>query len=226
MEKKELLLYHGSNNVVKKPCLDKGKKNNDYGQGFYCAEDIELAKEWAIDKNRDGYVNKYLLDVSELKILNLSNKANVLNWITILLKNRVFELKSDISNIGKKYLIENFSLSLDDYDVVIGYRADDSYFSFAESFLNNTISVERLKEALKLGDLGEQIVLITEKAFNSIKFIGYEVALSSIYFLLRENRNHKARSQILQNKKGINIENSLYLSDIMKGDFRNDPRIQ
>lgn len=226
MEKKELLLYHGSNNVVKKPCLDKGKKNNDYGQGFYCAEDIELAKEWAIDKNRDGYVNKYLLDVSELKILNLSNKANVLNWITILLKNRVFELKSNISNIGKKYLIENFSLSLDDYDVVIGYRADDSYFSFAESFLNNTISVERLKEALKLGDLGEQIVLITEKAFNSIKFIGYEVALSSIYFPLRENRNHKARSQILQNKKGINIENSLYLSDIMKGDFRNDPRIQ
>ena len=226
MEKKELLLYHGSNNVVKKPCLDKGKKNNDYGQGFYCTEDIELAKEWAIDKNRDGYVNKYLLDVSELKILNLSNKANVLNWITILLKNRVFELKSDISNIGKKYLIENFSLSLDDYDVVIGYRADDSYFSFAESFLNNTISVERLKEALKLGDLGEQIVLISEKAFNSIKFIGYEVALSSIYFPLRENRNHKARSQFLHNKKGINIENSLYLSDIMKGDFRNDPRIQ
>jgi hypothetical protein len=226
MEKKKLLLYHGSNNIVEKPCLAKGKKNNDYGQGFYCTEDIELAKEWAVDKNRDGYVNKYLLDVSELKILNLSNKANVLNWITILLKNRVFELKSDISNIGKRYLIENFSLSLDDYDVVIGYRADDSYFSFAESFLNNTISVERLKEALKLGDLGEQIVLISEKAFNSIKFIGYEVALSSIYFPLREDRNHKARSQFLQNKKGINIENSLYLSDIMKGDFRNDPRIQ
>ena len=30
------------------------------------------------------------------------------------------------------------------YDVIIGYRADDSYFAFAQDFLNNAISLNTL----------------------------------------------------------------------------------
>ena len=50
-----------------------------------------------------------------------------------------------------------------EYDVIIGYRADDSYFSFAKDFINNTISVEQLAEAMRLGELGIQIVLKSER---------------------------------------------------------------
>ena len=42
--------------------------------------------------------------------------------------------------------------------MIIGYRADDSYFSFANAFLNNTLSLEQLKEAMYLGKLGEQVI--------------------------------------------------------------------
>ena len=41
----------------------------------------------------------------------------------------------------------------------IGYRADDSYFSFANAFLNNTISLEQLRKAMYLGKLGKPEVL-------------------------------------------------------------------
>ena len=142
-------LYHGSPEIVSCPKYGKGKSYNDYGLGFYCTEELDLAKEWAVDENVDGYANKYLLDTSGLKILDLTKTANVLNWITILLKNRVFSLKNSVTVQGKQFLIEHYSLPTEEYYVIKGYRADDSYFAYAESFLNNTISVADCSKGVK-----------------------------------------------------------------------------
>ena len=167
-----LIVYHGSNKIIEKPTFGAGNPRNDYGLGFYCTQDLELAKEWGVSETTDGYANKYSLDTSSLSILDLSStKYNILNWITILLENRVFSLKNDIAKAGKEYLIKNFSIPYKDYDIIKGYRADDSYFAFAESFLNNTISCQRLAQALKLGNLGEQIVLKSKKAFEQLEYI-------------------------------------------------------
>ena len=226
MKTKNLIIYHGSVSIIENPKYEAGKLNNDYGRGFYCTESLELAKEWAVSDSKDGFANKYSLDLSNLKILDLSKNATVLHWITILLQNRVFNLKSDISKMGKKYLIEHFNIQIDQYDIIKGYRADDSYFAYAENFLNNTISVKRLSEALRLGDLGEQIVLISKKAFQQITFLGYEKADSKTYYLLRLERNENARKEFLMNRRGTPSIDDLYLNDIMKGIDPNDPRIQ
>ena len=66
------ILYHGSPDIIQTPVLGKGKPYNDYGQGFYCTEHPELAKEWACTENIDGYANKYEMDTDGLAILNLS----------------------------------------------------------------------------------------------------------------------------------------------------------
>ena len=42
------ILYHGSEFLIEKPEFGKGARHNDYGRGFYCAENIELAREWAV----------------------------------------------------------------------------------------------------------------------------------------------------------------------------------
>ena len=39
----KITLYHGSPERVEQPLLAKGKLTNDYGQGFYCTENVELA---------------------------------------------------------------------------------------------------------------------------------------------------------------------------------------
>ena len=213
----KIKLYHSSINIIEKPEYGKGKPYNDYGLGFYTTEDIELAKEWAVDKYHDGYANEYELDLSNLKILNITKEGNVLNWIALLLKNRSFILKNDISIQGREFLLNNYLLSYEEYDVIIGYRADDSYFSYAESFLNNSISLRRLNEALKLGNLGEQIVLKSKKAFDNLKFVNYLKVSKDDYYPLREKRNNDARDNFLKNKKGITSTNDIYLNDIMRG---------
>lgn len=226
--KKNYIIYHGSNKIREKPQYGYGNPRNDYGLGFYCTEEIELAKEWAVTEEKDGYANKYELDVSGLTCLDLSSKKyNVLHWLTILLKNRVFTLKNDITKAGKQYLVEHFSIPYEDFDIIKGYRADDSYFSFAESFLNNTISCQRLAEALRLGKLGEQIVIRSPKAFTRLKYLGYEVASADIYYPLRKERNEKARLEFLSDKRGHFDPNALHLSEILRGEIKqDDPRIR
>ena len=69
----DLVVYHGSQQIVETPIFGVGKKYNDYGCGFYCTENDELAKEWACTENTDGYANKYEMDIEGLSILDLSS---------------------------------------------------------------------------------------------------------------------------------------------------------
>lgn len=162
----KLNLYHGSPVIVKKLLFGKGRSYNDYGSGFYCTENIELAKEWACSENGDGYVNKYEIDVTGLRILNLSsNEYTILHWLALLLKYRKLRISTPTMKNGVEWLEKHYLIDISSYDIIIGYRADDSYFSFARSFLNNEIPFSQLSYAMHLGALGEQVVLKSEKAF-------------------------------------------------------------
>ena len=211
------IIYHGSINIIKEPIYGYGKKYNDYGLGFYCTENIELAKEWAVNKDKDGYANIYELDISDLKILNLNDKKyNILHWLTLLIKNREFDLRTIVSKRAKEYLLKNYSIDLNGIDIVIGYRADDSYFTFAQDFLNNSISLRKLNEAMRLGDLGEQIVLISKKAFDNVKYIGNEIAYNNIYYVLKNIRDLTARKYYFNKREELN-DDDIFMSDIIRG---------
>lgn len=185
-----LKIYHGSQDIIDTPEYGKGKSTNDYGKGFYCTENIELAKEWACSKNEDGYANAYELDMGGLEVLRLNSPSyNVLHWLAILADNRTYWERNSISENAKRYLRDNFLIDISGYDVIIGYRADDSYFTFAKNFVSNAISLQQLQRAMKLGELGEQVVLKSRKAFNHLKFLGAEVAPSSVYYYKKVARD-------------------------------------
>ena len=222
----KLVLYHGSDHIVGQPVFGKGKPDNDYGTGFYCTESIELAKEWACgERGQDGYANAYTIDTDGLNILNLSDeKYNILNWLAILIKNRRFSTTVPIAQVAKQYIVENFSVDIAPYDIIIGYRADDSYFSFAKDFISNTISLEQLSRAMRLGKLGEQVVLKSKKAFDAVQFERdkCEYADSSIYFPLREKRDSEARTQYLSVERYNDVVNGLFIRDIMGRNMKNE----
>ena len=157
-----VIIYHGSPNIVT-PVFGEGKAYNDYGQGFYCTENLELSKEWACSQDSDGYANQYVLNMDGLNVLYLNGpEYNILNWLAILLDNRKFAIADGLPQEAKRYILESFLPEYKSYDVIKGYRADDSYFSFARDFISNTLSLKGLKQAMMLGKLGEQIVLKSE----------------------------------------------------------------
>ncbi len=222
---KLITVYHGSTQIVEVPTFGEGRKNNDFGLGFYCTESNDLAKEWAVSSLRDGFSNRYTLDTEYLNILNLNSPDyTILNWMAVLVEHRLFSIKTPVARRAKRYLIENFGVNVNAYDLIFGYRADDSYFDYAEAFLNNTITVEQLSRAMRLGKLGEQIVLKSKFAFSKIRFEGFEVAEKGTYYVLRKARDDAAGQMYLD----IQEEESdgLYIQDIMRGGVTNDdPRI-
>lgn len=229
MNTSSITVYHGSPDIIREPQYGIGNLRNDYGRGFYCTESPELAKEWACTESRGGYANQYTLDLDGLKVLNLSDSEyTILHWLAVLLRNRVFNVRNRISGIGKQYILDHFKVETSSYDVIRGYRADDSYFSFAQDFLDNTITLQKLSEAMKLGKLGEQIVLMTPTAFSHIEFMGYEVAERDIYYPLRKNRDELARSTYFSSRNDRDLTaDDLFLADIIRGRLTaDDPRIQ
>lgn len=218
-------LYHGSDHIIKKPQYGMGNPHNDYGMSFYCTENLELAKEWACPEARAGFANMYDLDVDDLKILNLqSEEFHILNWIAILLKNRIFVKKSPVSRMAETYSLDNFLPEIEKYDVIIGYRADDSYFAYAKDFLNNTISISQLEAAMRLGNLGTQVVLKSKKAFEKLQFLDYEIADEGIYYYKRIKRETTARESYLKDHgKSLEVmKEEIYVMDIIRGEVKND----
>ena len=217
-------LYHGSSLIIEKPEYGKGNPHNDYGLGFYCTENTELAKEWAcLDKN-GGFVNSYTVDTENLNILNLfEEKYNILHWLSILTNNRTFRTSSQIASQAKEYLLAHFLPDISVYDAIIGYRADDSYFAFAMDFLNNTISLRQLERAMYLGKLGEQFMVRSKKAFELLRFTGSEPADGGIYYAKRLARDNEAREQYLKGERlTIPVSNDLYMIDILRQEMKHD----
>jgi len=223
----KLILHHGSSTIIEKPEFGKGKANNDYGRGFYCTQHIELAKEWSCGLNTDGYANTYELDTQNLRILNLSDdKYTILNWLAILIQNRKARLSTPVAKRGKEWLVENFLPEYTDYDIIVGYRADDSYFSFARSFLSNEISLSQLGQAMKLGKLGEQYVIKSRKAFDSITYMDSILADNRVYYEKRVKRDKNARATYYKELETDDL-NGIFMRDIIREEIKpDDPRLR
>ena len=223
------ILYHGSKEIIEKPTLRGGKESNDYGYGFYCTENIELANEWACPDNNDGYANKYELDMTSLNVLDLTKpEYNILNWMALLLQFRIPKGMTPNDEMAREYILKNFSIDLTKVDVIIGYRADDSYFSFARDFLKNTITVAQLSRAMELGKLGIQVVLHSEKAFEQLKYIESTIADNETYYTKRRARDLMAKEEYREATKLSSVtQDDLFIMDIIRQEVKNDdPRIQ
>lgn len=217
----DLDIFHGSSKIIVKPEFGYGKFYNDYGMAFYCTEKLEMAEEWACTESEDGFANQYRLHGTGLRELNLcSGEYHILNWLAILLENRVFRMDSDLQEKAKQYILEQFLPDYRGYDVIRGYRADDSYFSFAGAFLNNALTLEQLNRAMHFGDLGEQIAVRSRLAFEQLEFIGAEPAVREIYYPKKANRDQMARQ--LFRKEKTNVCQGTYMIDLMREQWRDD----
>ena len=216
-------LFHGSPNIIEKPIYGYGKPYNDYGLGFYCTDNLQMAKEWGVGKDNDGYANCYELECDGLQILNLNTSDYcILHWLTILLKNREFDIPSGLALEAKEYLLANFSVDYESFDAIIGYRADDSYFSFAQDFINGTISYRQLNNAMHLGKLGQQFVLKSRTAFERIQYTGNEIAKRDEWYAKKIQRDKTARREYFSVERSRRERGDLYITQIIDEEMTSD----
>lgn len=212
----EQLLYHGSSAVIEKPVFGAGNPHNDYGLAFYCTREREMAMEWAVTGCTDGYANTYRFEDSGLAVLDLCSEGlTALHWLTVLLKHREFDLRSPLAVRARAYLFENFSLSMEGVDVVVGYRADDCYFSFAQDFLTGGISYQQLCRAMHLGRLGKQVALRSRRAQERLVFLEALDVPASRWLARRVQRDKEARSNYFDLQRNAFREDDLFIGEIV-----------
>lgn len=212
--------YYGSQDLVLKPEFGKGNHTNDYGLGFYLTPDKHIARLWASKNEKDGYLIEYDVAISKLKVLHLdtTKDEDVLKWITILISHRFSYSEIENNKETIDWLKENYQINVQDYDVIIGYRADDSYFDYSRDFVSNNLSIEILKDAMMIGKLGIQVVLISKEAFKNIQYVRHEVVKKSDQYKVFRNR---AKEEYLTIRKGDSVNNT-FLRDIIREKLKND----
>ena len=221
-------IYHGSVQQLPQPTFNGGKAHNDYGKGFYCTEEKEMAAEWAVGKGSDGWINCYEMDCENLKVLDLNGpEFCILHWLAVLLENRTFDISYGLAREAREYILQNFSVDYSHADIIVGYRADDSYFSFAQDFLSGAISCRQLNQAMHLGKLGRQFVLKSPEAFDRLRFLGAEKAWKDSWYPQYQKRDVMAREEYFASRNQRRRPDDLFVIQIIdQGITANDPRLR
>ena len=194
MTKDVIQVYHGSDHIIQTPVYLGGRDDNDYGNGFYTTEFEDRAESWAaLNGNpQKAIVNRYELNCDNLKILSLQ-EYGVLVWIAEVISHR--GTNQETASILGSRLVEMYKIDTESYDIVMGYRADDSYTQVIEAFLLNQINVAEVERLFYKGELGNQIFLKSRKAFGQICWTGAkEIEPEGVY----AEYDRKARREVNQ----------------------------
>ena len=146
----EIKLYHTSEFELKNPDVNYGRRNADFGGGFYLSDSLEFAQKWASE--RKSTVNEYSLDLSGLKVKRFSGDEE---WFEYISSNR-----------------RGWDDKLADTDVVIGPIANDTLYDTYGIITSGLVSE---KDSLKLLSVGKRYIQFnvkTKKAAAALKFIG------------------------------------------------------
>lgn len=164
-------LYHGSQNEIIQPRYGLGEDRHDFGKGFYLTDSADLAKEWSVcrPESSDGWVHVFDLDLSGLKVFDF-RETNVLSWVAELMKHRDADESAAYRRRAARF-IEKFGADTGDADVIVGWRADASYFYIVKAFVRGDVDVDCLPGLLKLGEFGIQYVVKTALAYEHLHAI-------------------------------------------------------
>lgn len=213
---KVITLCHGSDHEIRKPFYGGGEVSNDYGSGFYCVSEKnkELAKEWSCSiygNSSDGIVNTYEFSTEDMSILNL-DKFDIIYWIVLTAYFRGINTNSNYY----RQLLQRYLIDLSNYDCVYGWRCDDKYSNIIKGFFDESLSADAVSNAIKLGHLQQQFVLISERSFSNIKFIKSESVPYSIYHERFTRMKNEADRGIRMCQRAN--KNGKYIYDYLEGD--------
>ncbi len=148
-------LYHVGFDSIPNPDIHYGRKNADFGQGFYLTDDKEFSYRWAQEKSSSNTIlNEYELDINGLKILELNRNED---WFNYIYSNR---------NHKPDYIAA---------DVIIGPIANDIIYDVLGITTSGVLPKEASMELLLIGPEYRQIVIKSEKAANQLKWLKDEI---------------------------------------------------
>lgn len=159
-----MILYHGSDILVREPILLSTSRKLDFGAGFYTTTNKRQAINFAHKVRIRNASNSEIVSCYELDVSRLKSELNVLEFDTA-------------NEAWLDYVFTNRTGSSNDqYDVIIGAVADDTIYRVFSLYEASILSKEETLSRLKIQKLFNQITFKSEKSLPYLKFV-YELDL-------------------------------------------------
>ena len=182
---KEKLLFHGAKStIIGNIDVKKSRKNNDFGQGFYCGESYEQSASF-IENFENSSIYYFSFDVSNLSYVKYDVNRE---WMLT-----IAYFRGTLTKYQNHPLIKNLISKMENVDYVIAPIADNRMFRIIDSFINGEITDEQCKHCLAATNLGYQYVLLSETAVSNLKLL-------ERCYLSNEERNHYRKMKIEDNR--------------------------
>ena len=152
-----ITLYHGTYLSIPEPLAKVGRKNLDFGPGFYLTMIESQAKDWAIvissRKGREtkAVVNVYHFDIESAEADNVRIKrfdTYNIEWLDYVVDCRK----------GKDISLE--------YDIVEGGVANDNVIDTVEDYEKGIITAEQALGQLRYKEVNHQICILNQEVID------------------------------------------------------------
>ncbi len=144
-------LFHTSKIEIRNPDIHHGRKNADFGWGFYLTPDLDFARRWGWE---NAVINEYELDLEGLKVHQFARDED---WFSYIFHNR--RMRDTL-----------------DGDVIIGPIANDTIFETYGVISSGYLKSEEAMKLLMIGPQYTQIAIKTEKAVSQLQWTGSQKA--------------------------------------------------
>lgn len=182
---KEVLLFHGSKTFIEgKLKINKSKKNNDFGNGFYCGESLDQSAMFvATYTNPSLYIVKFKPNKLKYKKYSVDNK-----WMLTVAYNR-----GKLEEYKNHKIIKDIEKEIKEVDYIIAPIADNRMYEIIDSFINGEITDIQCQHCLSATNLGMQYVFINEKSLSNVELLEkcYLTKLEKEDYLISKQNNNK-----------------------------------
>jgi len=196
-------LYHGSKSGLIGEIKPVSREYCDFGKGFYMGTEKEQALTLICSFPE---ARLYTVSVDLLGLQTLTLDADI-DWALLIAYHRRKMEQVKGSTIYKKY-----SMMLNNYDIIIGYIANDRMFTVLDRFFAGEITDVALINSLAALKLGKQYVALTDTACNKISILDERKLTENERVILRDDSE-------IQRQTGIRLADEICIKHRRDGLF-------
>ena len=158
-----VLLFHGAKTDISGDIsIEKSRKNNDFGQGFYCGESLEQS---AMFVSNFPHASLYMLDFDKTGMQELRLGVEQ-DWMLMIAL-----FRGKLTAYERHPMIQRIRERLNGIDYVVAPIADNRMFQIIDSFIEGEITDVQCQHCLSATNLGNQYVFLTQRAADQIQIL-------------------------------------------------------
>mgnify|MGYP004468688295 FL=1 len=157
------LLFHGAKTDISGHIsVEKSRRNNDFGQGFYCGESLEQS---AMFVSNYPHASLYMLDFDKTGMQELRLGVEQ-DWMLM-----IAFFRGKLTAYENHPIIQRILNRLNGIDYVVAPIADNRMFQIIDSFIEGEITDVQCRHCLSATNLGNQYVFLTQRAADRIQIL-------------------------------------------------------